>query len=95
MAGTLIGLICQEGRQGVAQVVVVRGVLALALHVLIVDRAAVADSRESVEHDHLAGALDQGRVGDQVLGVFQDGKLDASFGDVLGDVFHRSRGRWS
>ena len=56
-------------------------VLALTLHVLIVDRTAVANPREAVEHDHLAGPLDQRRVGDQVLGVFQDRKIDARIGD--------------
>ena len=64
----------------------VGGILALALDILVVDRAAVADPGEAVEHDHLAGPLDQGRVGDHVPRVFQDGEVDARLAHELGDV---------
>ena len=61
-------------------------VFALPLLILVVDRAAVANPCEAVEHHHLAGSLDERRIGDDVRWVFQHGKIDAGLAHVPGDV---------
>ncbi len=75
-----------QGREGVSQIVVVGRVFALTLLILIVDRTAIANPCEAVEHDRLARPLDQRRVGDLVSRVFQDRKVDAGLFHVPGDV---------
>ena len=86
VADTLIGLIVQKCIQGVAQIRLLRVVLALALDVLVVDGAPVADAAESVEQEGLAGPLDQDRIADQVLLILQDREVDPRLADVLGEV---------
>ena len=80
--------------EGVAQVMVLGGRLAGPDAVLVVDRPPVADHRQAVEDDDLAGPLDQGHVGDHVALVLEDGERQAVLLGVRGDLLRPSRGRW-
>ncbi|AMV38988.1 hypothetical protein VT85_16245 [Planctomyces sp. SH-PL62] len=75
-----------EGVERLAKMLPLRGRLARADAVLVVDRASVADRGPAVEHEDLGGALGQGGIGHHVVAILQNGEVDLELAGVGGDL---------